>query len=213
MRDVRRYCLKYGDEPVVLAITPSGEDLSVRIMQKYDSRELSQKLVEAKKFFDSPLPDGTFLVKPSVPKEEMFCELLKTLSCVLTVPEGRDVAVSYAGTKINVATSIQDSLGRSRIMSFVAGVNLTSSRNPLKQKNIDRVFRLVDLILVVWSKAYSAREFTAHEWKTSVVPAWNCNPNRVLFVVTDKTDLPPEMRGASKIILDCRGARPIVGCS
>jgi hypothetical protein len=82
------------------------------------------------------------------------------------------------------------------IRSFVAGIDTLPALDPVAQENIDRVFRLVDVIVIIWSRDYPMREFASYEWITWVSPAWKRKDNRLVFVLTDDYPLPAEARTA-----------------
>lgn len=207
--DVTEFCRSCGEEPLIVALRPSEQDLEQRIRKRWGGENMPQQLREAENFYER-LPPGVRIIKSSGPKEEMFCEFLLLLREVLTLAEGCDVFVSYAGPLRGVAEDIRIALQVAGVRSFVAGIDTAPACDATAQKNIDRVFRLADVTVVVWSREYSMREFSSHEWITGVLEAWKRNENRVVFVTTDNTALPPEVRTAHRIEWAREGTAAVV---
>jgi hypothetical protein len=195
LSNVREYCRKQGEEPLIVVLKPSDQILEKRIRQRWGGEDVSTQLNEANDFYRR-LPKEAKVIDSSRPKEEMFCTLLSMLKEELTLSEGCDVIISYAGPQLNLAEDIRTALKVVGIRSFVAGIDTLPALDPIAQENIDRVFRLVDVIVIIWSRDYPMREFASYEWTTWVSPAWKSKDNRLVFVLTDDTPLPPEARTA-----------------
>lgn len=193
--NVREFCRGHGEEPLIVALRPSDQILELRIRQRWGGEDVPRQLGEAKEFYAN-LPSEIEVIDSSGPKEEMFCRLLALLREALTLAEGCDVVVSYAGPQVGLAGDIRTALKAVGIRSFVAGADTLPSLDFTAQGNIDRVFSLVDVIVVIWSREYPMREFASYEWTTWVTEAWKRNDNRVVFVTIDDTPLPPEARTA-----------------
>jgi hypothetical protein len=192
---VREYCRKQGEDPLLVVLKPSEQILEKRIRQRWGGEDVSHQLNEADEFY-THLPTEAKVIDSSGPKEEMCCTLLSLLKEELTLSEGYDVMISYAGPQLNLAEDIRSALKVVGIRSFVAGIDTLPALDPVAQENIDRVFSLVDVIVIIWSRDYPMREFASYEWITWVSPAWKRKDNRLVFVLTDDYPLPAEARTA-----------------
>lgn len=193
--NVREFCRDQGEEPLVVAVRPSDDILEQRIRRRWGGDGTSRQLREAEEFYTG-LPGGVHVINSSGPKEEMFCRLLALMRESLTLAEGYDTVISYAGPQLDIAREIQTTLWAMGIRSFVAGADPLPSLESGAQENIDHVFELADVIVVVWGREYPMREFASYEWTTWVTQAWEKDNNRVVFVTIDNTPLPPEVRKA-----------------
>jgi hypothetical protein len=208
--NVREFCRGQGEEPLIVALRPSDEILEWRIRRRWGGEDMPRQMREADEFYGN-LPSDIEVINSSGPKEEMFCNLLALLRKALTLAEGYDVAVSYAGPHLRVAKDIRTALRVVGIRSFVAGADPLPSQYYTAQENIDLVFGLADVIVVIWSGEYPMREFSSHEWTTWVANAWKQNNSGVLFVTMDDTPLPPDDREARHIKWGSEGVGAIVG--
>lgn len=195
MADVAKFCRFRGEKPILVALKPSERILELRIRQKWRGENVPEQLREAGEFYGC-LPKEVKVIDSSGPKEEMFCELLRILREALTFAEGYDVVISYAGPNRWLSDKIRTVLRAVGVSSFVAGQDCAPANDATAQENIDQLFKLADVIVVIWSREYPMREFSSHEWTHWVVEEWKRNPNRVVFVKVDNTPLPPETRTA-----------------
>lgn len=205
---VKEFCNQHGEDPLVLALKPSEQLLEFRLRQRWGPEDLSRQLTEAENFYDC-LSSDVIVIDSSGPKEEMFCALFTHLRQALALSEGWDVALSYAGPQLAIAEDIRAALNTIGIRAFVAGADMIPSLDHTAQENIDRVFELVDVILVIWSSDYPKREFASHEWVTWVSGSTLQNQKEILFVTTDGTPLPPEARAVEYLSWANAGASRI----
>ncbi|MCP4570084.1 MAG: hypothetical protein GY841_21085 [FCB group bacterium] len=198
--DVDKFCQSRGDESVLVAFRPSESILEQRIRKRWVGEDVPRHLNKAKEFYRC-LPEKAIVIDSSGPEEEMFCELFRQLQGVLTYGEGYDVAVSYAGTRdqIAVAEEIKSALRTVGITAFVACQDTAPNRKPTAQGNIDLVFELADVIVVIWSEDYPMREFSRYEWTQWVIDKWKKNDNGVVFVDFDGSRMPPGFHEAASI--------------
>jgi hypothetical protein len=193
MSSVTEFCQGHGEEPLIVVLRPSEKELELRIRQRWGGNDALRQLGEATEFYAN-LPNQVKVIDSSGPREEMFCRLLSLLRESLTLAEGCDVIVSYAGPQLDLAEDIRTALSAVGIRSFVAGADSLPSTDFATQGNIDRVFDLVDVIVVIWNKEYPMREYTSYEWTRWVMQALKSNDNRVVLVTIDDTPLPLEVR-------------------
>lgn len=207
--DVRDACRAHGDEPLIVALKPSDDVLQRRIRQRWGGDNLPRQMSEAEEFYGS-LPAEVRVIDSSGPKEEMFCQLLRLLEEELTLADGHDVVLSYAGSQLQVAEEIQAALLGVGIRSFVADTDSLPLHDAATQENINRVFCVADVVVVIWSRDYPMREFASYEWTTWITKSWEQDPARVVFVKIDGTPLPSEVRMARGIKWSTEGRRAVV---
>jgi hypothetical protein len=195
---VKKFCNTHGEDPLVVVVRPSDGVLGQRIRIRWGGGDVRRQMTEAREFYRQ-LPSGVIVLDSSGPKEEMFCGLLALLSKDLTLAEGYDVIVSYGGPQAGIAEDIRTVLKVADIRAFVASADPLPSLDPTAQQNIDRVFRLADVIVVVWSEDYPRREFASYEWTNWVSPTWKQNESNLVFVTIGDAALPPEARTAHHI--------------
>lgn len=193
VRLVTDYCRSLGEEPRLLVFKPQSSVLEKRVRQRWGSADIPQQLDLAASFYDS-LSAETTIIDSSTTIEDLSERLLVALRDIITVADGYDVVLSYAGPQIKVADAIRTALELYGIKSFVAGADIAPGHDAVYQQNIDRVFGFADVIVTIWSKDYPKREFASHEWCTWVTQAWKQNENKVVFVRVDDTPFPPDMR-------------------
>lgn len=194
IQDAVRYCYSQGDEPTLLVFWPENEVLANRISKRWGTQqEITDHLREAEEFYEKVPPDA-LVINSSGSREDLWYDLLDTISPYLSATVGWDVAISYAGPAKQLADSLRSAFKRTNISAYVVAFDGIPGAYARAQDGIDAVFSVAEAIVVIWSKDFPLRQYSTEEWMTWIDRLSRRDQRRLVFLQIDETPLPPEVR-------------------